>query len=448
MNTHAEHSRCIPVQRSILSAEALAPIVAQTYGLDRVRCQLIKSAMLDTYQILAATGPAILRIYPAQRRTETAILAELDVLARLHAAGLAVSTPILQLNGEQLLAVQAPEGVRYAALFTFAPGQPLSQQCTPPNARLFGHTLAQLHAIADTLAHPLARPPLDLSTLLDRSITALDHVFGQRTADWVWLQQVATTVRSHIAALPTEPPWYGLCHGDAGSANAHVSADGCLTLFDFDMCGVGWRAYDIAAMMARHGYGVLLLDVRGHGNSGGQFTLGWDANLDIDAAIAYLRARPDVDPDRIGALGLSMGGEVAMQAAAHTERLKVVVSDGAGARSLGDSLSGPVNPLAVPAMWTSTYALALFTGLRPPPPLTELIPRITPRPLLIISAGHGMGGEIELSDLFYAAAGEPKQRWQIPEAGHTGGLAARPQEYETQVIAFFDAAFVAPAGNR
>jgi Ser/Thr protein kinase RdoA (MazF antagonist) len=246
MNTHAEHGRCIPVQRSILSAEALAPIVAQTYGLDRVRCQLIKSAMLDTYQILAATGPGILRIYPAQRRTTTAILAELDVLAHLHAAGLAVSTPILQLNGEQLLAVQTPEGVRYAALFTFAPGQPLSQQCTPPNARLFGHTLAQLHAIADTLAHPLARPPLDLSTLLDRSITALDHVFGQRSADWVWLQQVATAVRSHIAALPTEPPWYGLCHGDAGSANAHVSADGRLTLFDFDMCGVGWRAYDIA----------------------------------------------------------------------------------------------------------------------------------------------------------------------------------------------------------
>ncbi len=205
---------------------------------------------------------------------------------------------------------------------------------------------------------------------------------------------------------------------------------------------------DHAALLARHGYGVLLLDVRGHGNSGGQFTLGWDANLDIDAALAYLRARPDVDPDRIGALGLSMGGEVAMQAAAHTERLKAVVSDGAGARSLGDSLSGPVNPLAVPAMWTSTYALALFTGLRPPPPLTELIPRIAPRPLLIISAGHGIGGEVELSDVFYAAAGEPKQRWYIPEAGHTGGLAARPAEYETKVIAFFDAAFAAPAGNR
>jgi uncharacterized protein len=195
-----------------------------------------------------------------------------------------------------------------------------------------------------------------------------------------------------------------------------------------------------AAMLARHGYGVLLLDLRGHGNSGGHVALGWDGNLDIDAALVYLRTRPDVDVQRIGALGLSMGGEVAMQAAAHTERLKAVVSDGAGARSLGDRLSGPVNPLAVPAMWTSTNAMALFTGLTPPPPLTELIPRIAPRPLLIISAGHGMGGEVELSDIFYAAAGNPKQHWQIPEAEHTGGLATRPQEYEAKVIGFFDAA--------
>jgi uncharacterized protein len=197
-----------------------------------------------------------------------------------------------------------------------------------------------------------------------------------------------------------------------------------------------------AAMLARHGYGVLLLDLRGHGNSGGQVALGWDANLDIDAALAYLHTRPDVDVQRIGALGLSMGGEVAMQAAAHTEGLKAVVSDGAGARSLGDWLSGPVNPLAVPAMWTSTNVMALFTGLTPPPPLTELIPRIAPRPLLIISAGHGMGGEVELSDLFYAAAGNPKQHWQIPEAEHTGGLVARPQEYEAMVIGFFNAALM------
>jgi len=171
--------------------------------------------------------------------------------------------------------------------------------------------------------------------------------------------------------------------------------------------------------------------------------LGWDANLDIDAALAFLRGRPDVDPDRIWTLGLSMGGEVAMQAAAHTDKLKAVVSDGAGARSLDDYLSGPIDPLQLAPMWALTQSQALFAGLNPPPPLKELMPRIAPRPLLIIYAEHGMGGEVELSDVFYAAAGEPKQLWRIPGAGHTGGLVARPQEYETKLIGFFDAALVA-----
>ena len=249
MNTSADHRHMVRVQRSILAADALAPIVAQAYALDGLRCQLIKSAMLDTYLVTAATGPAILRIYPAQRRTEAHILAELDVLAYLQAAGISVSVPIRQRDGEWLLTLQAPEGARYAALFTYAPGQPLSQQCTPPNVRAFGHMLAHMHVLADRLAQLPIRPPLDLETLLDRPLTELDRVFGERAAEWVFLRQVAAAVRPRIAALPTESPEYGFCHGDTGSANAHVTTDGHLTLFDFDLCGAGWRAYDIGTFL-------------------------------------------------------------------------------------------------------------------------------------------------------------------------------------------------------
>jgi len=37
-----------------------------------------------------------------------------------------------------------------------------------------------------------------------------------------------------------------------------------------------------------------------------------------------------------------------------------------------------------------------------------------------------------------AAAGGPKELWELPEAGHTGGLDARPGEYERRVVGFFD----------
>ena len=88
-------------------------------------------------------------------------------------------------------------------------------------------------------------------------------------------------------------------------------------------------------MLARHGYGVLLFDRRGEGESDGDPNgWGWGGDRDIRAAIAFLRDRPDVDPDRIGGLGLSVGGELMIETAAETGGLAAVASEGAGMRSV------------------------------------------------------------------------------------------------------------------
>jgi uncharacterized protein len=66
-----------------------------------------------------------------------------------------------------------------------------------------------------------------------------------------------------------------------------------------------------ARMLVRHGYGVLLLDRRGEGESEGDYNArGWGGEPDLRAAVAYLRGRPDVQGGRIGGLGLSVGGEM------------------------------------------------------------------------------------------------------------------------------------------
>ncbi|MGZ5414598.1 MAG: dienelactone hydrolase family protein [Aeromicrobium sp.] len=54
---------------------------------------------------------------------------------------------------------------------------------------------------------------------------------------------------------------------------------------------------------------------------------------DIHAAIAFLRGRPDVDSGRIGGIGYSVGGEMMLEAAAGTDALRAVISEGAGIRS-------------------------------------------------------------------------------------------------------------------
>jgi hypothetical protein len=196
-----------------------------------------------------------------------------------------------------------------------------------------------------------------------------------------------------------------------------------------------------ARMLARHGYGVLLLDRRGEGASQGEYNaFGWNGEADLAAAVGYLRGRPDVRPDRIGGLGLSVGGELLLQTAAHTRGLRAVVSEGAGVRSLAEHLRTP--GLGRVQRWLSNWvvqtgALAVLSNTAPPDDLTDLTARIAPRPVLLIEATPGAGGE-QLNPVYFDAAGEPKTLWQVSEGGHTGALAARPAEYERRVIGFFD----------
>jgi len=196
-----------------------------------------------------------------------------------------------------------------------------------------------------------------------------------------------------------------------------------------------------ARMLIRHGYGVLLLDPRGQGSSEGDIVR-WAGDRDVLAAAEYLRRRPDVDPSRIGAFGFSVGGEIMLEAAAQSTVLKAVVSEGAGFRMGEADTSGLEGLLAPPVLKVMTAATTVFSNHGPPPPIVDRIGYIAPRPVMLIYADPGMGGESTRQPLYYTAAGEPKAIWRVPGANHTGGIEAQPLEYERRVVAFFDGALL------
>jgi fermentation-respiration switch protein FrsA (DUF1100 family) len=199
-----------------------------------------------------------------------------------------------------------------------------------------------------------------------------------------------------------------------------------------------------ARMLARHGYGVLLFDRRGEGESEGEPNgFGWGGDRDVKAAIDFLQEQPDVDPERIGGIGLSVGGEMMLEAAAETDELKAVVSEGAGARAFSDERDQEdANLLTNAGAAVKTGALTVLTNEPPPTNLKHLVGRIAPRPIMLIAAPNTKNGE-DLNRVYYAAAGEPKTLWEIPESGHVGGMDARPAEYERRVTGFFDDALLA-----
>jgi uncharacterized protein len=201
-----------------------------------------------------------------------------------------------------------------------------------------------------------------------------------------------------------------------------------------------------ARMLVRHGYGVLLFDRRGEGESDGDpNAFGWAADIDMNAAVAFLQQRRDVDRNRIGGIGLSVGGETLLQAAAESDGLKAIVADGAGSRSLREDLArmGSNKWGEIPTSLVITAGTMLFSNQAPPPNLRTLVGMIAPRPVFFIYGQHDQDNVRELTPGYYAAAGEPKAIWEVPGAPHTGGIVTHPREYERRVTAFFNHALLA-----
>ena len=199
-----------------------------------------------------------------------------------------------------------------------------------------------------------------------------------------------------------------------------------------------------ARMLARHGYGVLLFDRRGEGDSEGDPNLfGWQGERDIHAAVAFLQRRPDVNPHRIGGIGLSVGGEMMIEAAAESAGLEAIVAEGASSRSVRDEIANPGGDWQeLIGTAVVTAATALFSNHLPPASLKSLVPKIAPRAVFFVYGERGQPAEQPVNKVFYAAAGFPKAIWEIPGSKHIGGIDAQPREYERRVIAFFDEALL------
>jgi uncharacterized protein len=87
-------------------------------------------------------------------------------------------------------------------------------------------------------------------------------------------------------------------------------------------------------------------------------------------------------------------------------------------------------------------AARVFSGSSPGEPLKELVARISPTPLLLISTGGSLPAERDFNRIYAKAAREPVELWDLPEVNHTAAIRERPEEYQRRVVRFFDNALL------
>jgi dienelactone hydrolase len=196
-----------------------------------------------------------------------------------------------------------------------------------------------------------------------------------------------------------------------------------------------------AVVLARHGYGVLMVDPRGQGRSRGHaMDAGWYGDSDLSAAVGFLQQRPDVDPTRIGVLGLSMGGEQAIGAATDPA-IRAVVAEGATHRTAADKagyLPGGITGTIQRGMDQITYGVAALLSAAPQPTkLHTAIARAHSTPFLLIGGSEAID-EPEALAYLRTAAPDRVQTWTVPGATHVRGLATAHTEWRARVTAFLD----------
>ncbi len=202
---------------------------------------------------------------------------------------------------------------------------------------------------------------------------------------------------------------------------------------------------DEAAVLADAGFGVLMVDARGHGESGGRaMDFGWYGEDDVAAAVDVLVAQPDVEPDRIGVVGLSMGGEQALGASGVDHRIRAVVAEGATARSASDEawLSeryGVRGWVQERLEWVQDRVTDVLTDAPVPGSSRDAVEAADTTRYLLIAAGE-VPDEAHAAEFVAEGAPDRVEVWTVPGAGHVGALSVTPDEWSDRVTAFLAAA--------
>jgi uncharacterized protein len=192
-----------------------------------------------------------------------------------------------------------------------------------------------------------------------------------------------------------------------------------------------------ARFLAGAGYGFVVLDFPGHGESKGEVHWGVPSRRALQAAVDF--AISDTEVTGVGLFGFSMGSSVVAQVAAWDPRVAAVVMSGAFT-SADEQIRHEHRG------WRSLLRWPAILGSRKHAPRSELVTtpfvsRIAPRPLLLVAGGRDAICPPWMTERLFAAACEPKEMFVLEGARHGRYLEVDPGAYLERVKDFYDRAF-------
>lgn len=184
----------------------------------------------------------VVRVYGQYWRTKTEIQEELSLLELLKKNNLSISYSIPDKEGNRIQEINAPEGLRYAVLFSFAKGEKMRFM---DNDTCFevGSLMAKIHNI--TANKTINRSDYNSELLLKKSYKQLTHFFSENLAEMKYLKEIDYRISETFEKINQSNIQKGIVHLDIWYDNLSVNDNREITIFDFDNCGNGLLILDI-----------------------------------------------------------------------------------------------------------------------------------------------------------------------------------------------------------
>lgn len=233
-----------PVISSTLSPTGIAEFVHKNYSLSpNTTCRLLKTGINHTYSIDNEGEKFVFRVYCYNWRTQEEILEELNLLELLKANGIRVSFPIKDTSQAYIQTLQAPEGIRFAVLFSYAPGHKIHNYSRESHFEV-GKLMAQIHRLTTGLTQK--RVTYSTDSLLTKPLATISQFLPDETEEMQFLRSTKVVLENKLLHADHKALRKGIVHLDIWFDNLNISEQNDITLFDFDFCGNGWLCLDIA----------------------------------------------------------------------------------------------------------------------------------------------------------------------------------------------------------
>ncbi len=238
-----------PVEYSSLSVTALLQFIRTAYGFGmNATITFLKRGFNDTYLVTNEHERYIFRIYKCGWRKIEDITCEMTLIRHLKENGISVSFPIEDKQSRLIQLFHAPEGPRYAVLFSYAEGEQV-RKLSVERAFLLGKQSAGIHKLTENLILNSTPQDYDIIAQFEYSLRTLHPVLRQYPLQLDFLKRLQELFLNELNEAGKNELKYGICHGDLQAENFHINAKNEFTFFDFDFFGKGFLIYDIGVFM-------------------------------------------------------------------------------------------------------------------------------------------------------------------------------------------------------